>query len=60
MKYLEKLILLQQLAKKIDHKHATDLESKAFDCIMEMIHENIKDSVTINAGTVKFERKSEQ
>ena len=51
MTNLEKLVLLQQLAKKIDHKHATDLETKAFMCIQEMLDENIKTSVGTSSHT---------
>lgn len=42
MNYLDRLMLLQQLAEKLDNNIGTDLESQAFECIIEMINENIQ------------------
>ena len=44
MNYLDRLLLLQQLAEKLDNKIGTDLESRAFECIIEMINENIQNN----------------
>lgn len=54
MNYLERLTLLQQLAEKLDSNIGTDLESRAFECIIEMINENIQNKRNDGGSSVNF------
>lgn len=38
----EILVLLQHLAEKLDSGKGTDLEQQSYDCIMEILNEDIK------------------
>ncbi len=42
MKRFETLVLLQHLAEKLDSGQGTDLEQQSYDCIMEILNEDIK------------------
>ena len=42
MKRFETLVLLQHLAEKLDTGQGTHLEQQSYDCIMEMLNEDIK------------------
>lgn len=42
MNSLETIVLLQQLAEKIDNNEASDLEVRSFDYIVETLNEQIK------------------
>jgi hypothetical protein len=42
MKRFETLVLLQHLAEKLDTGQGTLLEQQSYDCIMEILNEDIK------------------
>ena len=42
MKRFETLVLLQHLAEKLDSGQGTLLEQQSYDCIMEILNEDIK------------------
>lgn len=42
MKRFEILVLLQHLAEQLDSGCGTPLEQRSFDCIMEILNEDIK------------------
>ena len=41
-KRFETLVLLQHLAEKLDSGQGTHLEQQSYDCIMEILNEDIK------------------
>ena len=46
MNSLETIVLIQQLAEKIDNNEASDLEVRSFDYIVETLNEQIKNRYT--------------
>jgi hypothetical protein len=52
MKHFEILVLLQHLAEKLDTGGGTQLEQRSFDCIMEILNENIKTRCASNQPVV--------
>ena len=56
MNYCTRLALLQKLANKLDNNEGTQLESEAFDCILEMLNEQnqIKNSGPVLTAPSKY------